>query len=261
MSARTGLPVSIISIAARTPMRRTLRTVPPNPGWMPSCTSGKPSDSRSSLDGDAVAAGEGELEAAAEREAVDRRDGRAGRAPPGGRTPAGRRESADSRFRRSVMPVNSLMSAPATKPLFLAESTTTPRGGGGCEPVEQRVELAQHARSRARWRRCRACRASARRCRRRRAPSSRQRRRSRCSSCLPPAARSGRCRALFGVVRAHVEVAHQRAVIREAHVGHAEIGHLDALAHQDEVELDARHAGRERRAGPRNSRCAGRPRA
>jgi len=36
--------------------RRTLRTVPPNPGWMPSCTSGKPSDTRSSLTANAGAA-------------------------------------------------------------------------------------------------------------------------------------------------------------------------------------------------------------
>ena len=42
----------------------------------------------------------------------------------------------------------------------------------------------------------------------------------------------------------HLEVAHQRAVVREAHVRHAEVGDLDALAHQHEVELDARHARR-----------------
>src|SRR5262245_31522734 len=44
----------------------------------------------------------------------------------------------------------------------------------------------------------------------------------------------------------HAEVAHQRAMIREAHVRYAKIRDLDALAHQDEVELDAWDARRER---------------
>ena len=47
-SARIVRPVSIRSSAGRAPSRRTLRTVPPNPGWMPSWTSGRPSASRSS---------------------------------------------------------------------------------------------------------------------------------------------------------------------------------------------------------------------
>ena len=42
-----------------------------------------------------------------------------------------------------------------------------------------------------------------------------------------------------------VKVTHERTVVREAHVGHAKIRHLDSLAHQDEIELDARHARRE----------------
>ena len=42
------------------------RTVPPNPGWMPSITSGRPSDRLRIVDADAIAAGERELEPAAE---------------------------------------------------------------------------------------------------------------------------------------------------------------------------------------------------
>src|SRR4029077_14795403 len=45
--------------------------------------------------------------------------------------------------------------------------------------------------------------------------------------------------------RAHLEVAHERAVVREAHVRDAEVRDLDALTHQHEVELDARRARRE----------------
>ena len=65
-------------MAGRTPERRTVRTVPPKPGWSPSCTSGSPSDSRSSADRDAVAAGERQLQSAPEGEAMDGGDGRAG---------------------------------------------------------------------------------------------------------------------------------------------------------------------------------------
>src|SRR5262252_1883019 len=46
--------------------------------------------------------------------------------------------------------------------------------------------------------------------------------------------------------RVHLKVAHERAVIREAHVGHAEVRDLDALGDQHEVELDAWRARRER---------------
>ena len=65
-------------MAARTPSSRTLRTVPPKPGMDAELHLGQPERQPLIADRHAVAAGEGELQAAAEREAVDGRDGRAG---------------------------------------------------------------------------------------------------------------------------------------------------------------------------------------
>ena len=142
------------------------------------------------------------------------------------------------------MPVNSLMSAPAMKPLFLAEISTRPRGGsrssaascssssastGGREHVGRGVRLVEgqpgdalgvafefpgrggvgHGGSRLRGGGVQAAEAG---------------------------------RAVGAAV--HLEVAHQRAVIGEAHVGDAKVRDLDALAHQHEIQLDARDARR-----------------
>src|SRR5579862_4294111 len=133
------------------------------------------------------------------------------------------------------MPVNSRMSAPATKPLFLAEITTSARGNSfssaasrpsssistlpestlaevaGLSSVSQATPSASFSRAQLR------------------APS-----------LLMRQTLGGRGRGFFrGGVAAgrHHEIAHQRAMIREAHVRHAEAGDLDPLAHQDEVEL------------------------
>src|SRR5580658_3032252 len=75
-SARNGLPVSIICIAVRTPATRTLRTVAPKPGWIPSSTSGSPREPLIAHR-HAVAAGEGEFQTPAESEAVQGGHGRA----------------------------------------------------------------------------------------------------------------------------------------------------------------------------------------
>src|SRR6516165_8665097 len=45
----------------------------------------------------------------------------------------------------------------------------------------------------------------------------------------------------YGGAGVHAEIAHQRPMVREAHIRDAKVGHLDTLAHQDEVELDTRH--------------------
>src|SRR5579862_3577351 len=138
------------------------------------------------------------------------------------------------------MPVNSLMSAPAINPLFLAEMTTTPRGGSRSrrasspssssstlpestlaeEPGLSRVSQAMPSESRSSFQELPGVSFM---------------------SCAPwgESGSGGGSSARRG---AHLEVAYQRPVIGEVHVGHAEVGDLDALAHQDEVELDARHA-------------------
>src|ERR1700732_2231252 len=135
------------------------------------------------------------------------------------------------------MPVNSLISAPATKPLLLPEITTTARGRSfssaasrasssvSTPPESTLAELpALSIVSQA-------------------IPSESR------SSFQDPLAvsfmMSGRRDRTRRGAGADLEIAHQRAMIREAHVRHTEIGDLDAFAHQDEVELDARHARRE----------------
>src|SRR5213082_3385850 len=133
------------------------------------------------------------------------------------------------------MPVNSLISAPATKPLFLAEITTAPRGRSfssaasrpsssprtplestlaevpGLSIVSQAIASAS---------------------------------RSSFQAAVAVSFMSGRRSRARRGAGADLEIAHQRAMIREAHVRHTEIRDLDAFAHQDEVELDARHARR-----------------
>ena len=79
--AGTGLPSVHISSASFAPHRRGSRCVPPAPGMMPSSTSGWPTFA--SLRRDAEVAGLRDLEAAAERVAVNRGDERLGRRPPG----------------------------------------------------------------------------------------------------------------------------------------------------------------------------------
>src|SRR5919109_2623189 len=147
------------------------------------------------------------------------------------------------------MPVNSLMSAPAMKPLLFAEITTTPRGmsrssaarrasSSASTPLERTLaevpglSIVSQA-----------------------MPSA-----SRASLQDPlavsfmyglPSRRGGFPRSSGGrggarrSAGADLEIAHQRPMIRQSHVGHAEIRHFDPFTHQDEVELDARHARRE----------------
>ena len=55
---------------------RTVRVTPPPPGSRPRETSGKPIWHAGYVGGDAAVTGEGDLETAAERGAVDRRDHR-----------------------------------------------------------------------------------------------------------------------------------------------------------------------------------------
>src|SRR6185437_11432223 len=136
-----------------------------------------------------------------------------------------------------VMPVNSLMSAPAMKPLFLPESTTTPRGGGNA------IRSMMASSSRRTWLESTLADVPGLSTVSHTIPSLSL---SICHAAVAVSAiGSGRGRVLF--TRAHVEVAHERAMIRIADVRHAEIGHFDPLAHQDEIELDARHACRKGR--------------
>ena len=100
-----------------TPTSCTARTVPPNPGCMPSCTSGKPSVARRIVDQHAIATGEGSFETAAERKAVDGGDRRAGQSrEPVEHLLAGADQLV--RLLGRAIPMNSLMSAPAMKPSF-----------------------------------------------------------------------------------------------------------------------------------------------
>src|SRR6201984_354462 len=141
------------------------------------------------------------------------------------------------------MPGNSRISAAAVKQLFWADSTTSARGGSfssaasrpssssSTEPESTLAELPGLSNvSQA-------------------TPSaSRSRVQLRAESLLMVEALGGRDRGLLRTGAAagiDAEVAHQRPMIREAHVGHAEARDLDPFAHQDEIELDARHARRE----------------
>src|SRR5215469_3815051 len=134
------------------------------------------------------------------------------------------------------------MSAPAMKPLFLAESTTMPRG----RSIE--ISSSRESSSRRTWLESTLVEVPGLSAVSQRMPSASReicQAEAEVSVLLtfsPCGAGSGRGRALL--VRFHVEIAHERAMIRIPHVRHAEIGHLDSLAHQDEVELDARHARR-----------------
>ena len=71
-----SLPSSRIGAAFITPIRRGMRCVPPPPGSRPILTSGWPTLALRVGRGDAVVAGEADLEAAAQRGAVDRRHDR-----------------------------------------------------------------------------------------------------------------------------------------------------------------------------------------
>src|SRR6266404_6714675 len=132
------------------------------------------------------------------------------------------------------MPVNSLISAPATKPLFLAEITTTPRGrsfsSAASRPSSSLSTLPESTLAELPGLSMVS-----------QAIASESR-----SSFQDPVAvsfmmsgRRNRARRGAGV---DLEIAYQRAMIREAHVRHTEVRDLDAFTHQDEVELDARHA-------------------
>src|SRR5579863_557137 len=132
------------------------------------------------------------------------------------------------------MPVNSRISAPAINPLFLADSTTSARGGSfsrapsrpssstSTEPESTLAEVpGLSSVSQAR-------------------PSaSLSRIQLRAVSVLMDDARGGRDRPPFRAGATpgdDLKVAHQRAMIREAHVGHPEPRDLDPLAHQNEIE-------------------------
>ena len=71
-----GPEAAATSARWRCPSMRTVRTTPPAPGSRPSWTSGKPSWTFGSSSAIAVVAGQADLEAAAERGAVDRGDDR-----------------------------------------------------------------------------------------------------------------------------------------------------------------------------------------
>src|SRR5579883_1681912 len=144
------------------------------------------------------------------------------------------------------MPVNSLMSAPAMKPLFLPEITTRPRGGTAA------TSSSSASSSRSTWLESTLTEVPGLSAVSQTMPSpSRSIFQARVAVSvlftlsLPffraSGAGSGRGGSLRGSIGPHVEIADERAVIREAHIGHTEVGHLDALAHQDEIELDARH--------------------
>ena len=115
-----------------------------------------PSDRRSSPDGDAIAAGQRQLEAAAQRETVNGRHRGAGECLElVEHQLAGANERV--RIRGALEAVNSLMSAPATKPLVLAERTTTPlrRLAAKRRRAARRAPRARRGRARS-WT-CRAC--------------------------------------------------------------------------------------------------------
>ena len=80
LRASIVLPVSSRSSAAGAPTSRGSRLMPPHPGTMPSITSGSPRRVDGLVDDDAIAAGERELEAAAQAEAADQRERRIGHA-------------------------------------------------------------------------------------------------------------------------------------------------------------------------------------
>src|SRR6266404_3249017 len=132
------------------------------------------------------------------------------------------------------MPVNSLISAPATKPLFLAEITTTPRGrslsSAASRPSSSLSTLPESTLAELPGLSIVS-----------QAIASESR-----SSFQDPVAvsfmMSGRRDRARRGIGADLEIAHQWAMIREAHVRHTEVRDLDAFAYQDEVELDARHA-------------------
>src|SRR5690242_7304698 len=134
------------------------------------------------------------------------------------------------------------MSAPAMKPLFLAEATTSPRGGLCCNgrrrpsnsmstPLERTFAEVSGLSSVSQT-----------------MPSA-----SVSDFQEPPvllfisntplweASRNGRGRFLRSSAGTYVEVADERAMVREPHVGDTEVRDLDAFTHQDEVELGARH--------------------
>ena len=168
---RTGLPVSISSMAGRTPRRRTAAH-------------------RAAEIPDGCRAAPPEARARGSHRSRRRDSGRRARAP--GRRPA---QSHGSRQRsgRAVLPagrgrpcparmsakassgplkaVNSRMSAPAMKPLGLPSARSA--RAAGWRPVLREARRARSGpRSRARSPRCRACPERARRCRRHRGRSS-----------------------------------------------------------------------------------------
>src|SRR4029077_7419586 len=144
------------------------------------------------------------------------------------------------------MPVNSRMSAPAMKPLFLAEISTSPRGGSRSKVARCSLSSASTAAE---------------------STFAEVFGLSKLSQAMPSASRSSFQAGAVSVMAArgrvgknssgrggpcggaalHLEVAHQRAVIGEAHVGDAKIRDLDALAHQHEIQFDARDARRKGR--------------
>src|SRR5580692_462295 len=145
------------------------------------------------------------------------------------------------------MPVNSLMSAPAMKPLFLAEMSTRPRGRD-CSSfprcsLSSASTLAESTLAEVPGlsKLSHAMRSA--------------------SSVSVQAGAAAAAGSFMGVYQAEgksggrgtsaagtaqdLEVAHQRAMVGEAYVRDAEPLDLDALAHEHEVELDARDARRE----------------
>ena len=144
---RSCLPVSMRSSAAGAPASRGRRFIPPQPGTMPSMTSGRPEPRAGLVDDDAIAARERELQPAAEAKAADR-------APPSDTARAASRSKVSqprltiaSAAASSPIALNSSTSAPAMKPLALPDAMTRPRGGSRSSVVERLVELREHRRA------------------------------------------------------------------------------------------------------------------
>ena len=120
------LPVSIMSIAGRTPSSRTERTVPPKPGWMPELHLGQSQRQLAVVHAHAIACrpAPAPCRHPARIPAAAPRWDRAG--PRSGRTVAGRAGCCASACSTIAKAVNSLMSAPAMKPLRLARADDQP---------------------------------------------------------------------------------------------------------------------------------------
>ena len=117
-------PVSIRVMAWTGSMMRNDRQVPARPGCRPSMTSGKPK--LGVVAGNPVLAGKRQFQAAAKTVTVDQLQWLARRMPPACRGLPSPFEILSAATAGSVMCLKSPISAPAMKPLFLADRITSP---------------------------------------------------------------------------------------------------------------------------------------